>query len=137
MVEYSMTSLNVLFLHISPKIDFMNALFTFHRLPVRNPPPLAKTECFDFCVCSARGRHLRVRRNGVQERRELPEQLQVPVHLPGCGGGLRAPVLHGRASAQPRLPCAPTRQSARQVLRGVGVRRPAAHKQLHGLSLTR
>lgn len=81
---------------------------------------------------SSRWRHLRVRRHRVQERGDVPEQLQVPVHLPGWRRGLRAPLLHGRAAAQPRLPHAQEGQGSGEVLRGVGVRF-SLQTQLRGL----
>lgn len=78
---------------------------------ILTPPPLR----------SSRRRHLCVRRHRVQERRDFPEQLQVPVHLSGRRRGLRASLLHERAAAQPRLPHAEEGQGSREVLRGVGV----------------
>lgn len=85
-----------------------------------------------FFPYSSRGSHLRVRRHGVQERRDFPEQLQVPVYLSGRSRGLCPSLLHGHPAAQPRLPHAKTGQGAREVLRGVGVRF-SLQTQFHGL----
>lgn len=85
---------------------------------------------------SSRWSHLRVRRHGVQERRVFPEQLQVPVYLPGWSCRLRPSLLDGREAAQPRLPHAETGEGAREVLRGVGVRF-SLQTELHGLCFGR
>lgn len=88
-----------------------------------------------FLFHSSRGSHLCVWRHGVQEWRDLPEQLQIPVYLSGWSCRLCPSLLHGHQAAQPRLPHAQTSQSAREVLRGVGVWF-SLHTQFHGLSLT-
>lgn len=84
--------------------------------------PARPTHALPPAPRSSGRRPVRVQRHGVPERRVLPEQLQVPVHLPGRRGGLRAPLQHGRPPAQPRLPLPAPGEAPWKVLRGVGLR---------------
>lgn len=84
-------------------------------------------------LSSSRGRPLRVRRKCVSQRWIIPEQLQIPVYMPGWRSGLRATLRHGRETAQPRLPHASQGQSARKMLWGMGMRLSPHQQHFHGL----
>ncbi|KAG5853837.1 hypothetical protein ANANG_G00030770 [Anguilla anguilla] len=79
-------------------------------------------------ICRARleGTHLRVQREDLPERGELPRRLQAPVHLHRRGRGLRAPLPQPGAPGLARLPRPAPAQSARPVLPERGLRQGGA-----------
>lgn len=81
-----------------------------------HPQCTSQTMTFTLYFHSPRGSHLCDWWHGVQKWGDVPEQLQVPVHLSGWSCGMCPTLLNEHPAAQPGLPYAKTSQSTREVL---------------------